>query len=75
LQPPVGHFGLIVLRFAVVSAVAVGLAYLSREYYEEWFLRRKDRIAPQPVETPVKVAVTVPPATGIATEASEPSST
>jgi hypothetical protein len=51
------------------------LAYLSREYYEEWFLRRKDRIAPQLVETPVKVVVTVPSAAAIATEASEPSST
>jgi len=68
LQPSVGHFGLIVLRFAVVSATAIGLAYLSREYYEEWFLRRKERIAPQPVETPVKVAA-------ITTEVSEPSST
>ena len=75
VQPSVGHFGLIVLRFAVVSATAIGLAYLSREYYEEWFLRRKERIAPQPVETPVKVAVTVPSAAAIATEASEPSST
>jgi len=75
LQPSGGHFGLIVLRFAVVSATAIGLAYLSREYYEEWFLRRKERIAPQPVETPVKVAVTVPSAAAIATEASEPSST
>jgi peptidoglycan/LPS O-acetylase OafA/YrhL len=75
LQPSVGHFGLIVLRFAVVSATAIGLAYLSREYYEEWFLRRKERIAPQLVETPVKVVVTVPSAAAIATEASEPSST
>src|SRR6267378_2542732 len=68
LQPSVGHFGLIVLRFAVVSATAIGLSYISREYYEEWFLRRKERIAPQPVETPVKVAA-------ITTEVSEPSST
>ena len=75
LQPSVGHFGLIVLRFAVVSATAIGLAYLSREYYEEWFLRRKDRIAPQPAETAVKVVLTAPSATAIATEASEPSST
>jgi peptidoglycan/LPS O-acetylase OafA/YrhL len=75
LQPSVGHFGLIVLRFAVVSAVAVGLSYLSREYYEEWFLRRKERIAPQPAGTPVKVVLTAPSAAAIATEASEPSST
>ena len=75
LQPSVGHFGLIVLRFAVVSAVAVGLAYLSRQYYEEWFLRRKERIAPQPAETAVKVVLTAPSAAAIPTEASEPSST
>jgi len=75
LQPSVGHFGLIVLRFAVVSATAVGLSYLSRGYYEEWFLRRKDPISPPPVESAVKVVVTVPPAAAIATEASEPSST
>jgi peptidoglycan/LPS O-acetylase OafA/YrhL len=75
LQPSVGHFGLIVLRFAVVSAVAVGLAYISREYYEEWFLRRKERIPPQPVETAVKVVLTAPSAAAIVTEASEPSST
>ena len=75
LQPSVGHFGLIVLRFAVVSATAIGLSYLSREYYEEWFLRRKDRISPQPVETAVKVVVAVPSSSAIASEASEPSST
>ena len=75
LQPSVGHFGLIVLRFAVVSATAIGLAYISREYYEEWFLRRKERIPAQPAETPAKIVVTVPSAAAIATEASEPSST
>src|SRR6266852_333793 len=75
LQPSVGHFGLIVLRFGVVSATAIGLSYLSREYYEEWFLRRKERIAPQPAETPVKVVVTVPSPAAITSEASEPSST
>jgi peptidoglycan/LPS O-acetylase OafA/YrhL len=35
LQPSVGHFGLIVLRFAVVSAAAIGLSFISRKYYEE----------------------------------------
>ncbi len=69
LRPSVGHFDLIVLRFAVGSAVAVGLAYISRKHYEEWFLQLKERIAPQPAEA-VKV-VTVPPAAVIAREASE----
>jgi len=71
LQPSVGHFGLIVLRFAVVSAAAVGLSFISRKYYEEWFLQLKERIAAQPAETAVKVAVTVPPASVTAREASE----
>jgi len=64
LQPSVGHFDLIVLRFAVVSAAAIGVSYLSRKYYEEWFLQLKERVAPQPAETtvapPVKALVTVP---------------
>lgn len=75
LQPSVGHFGLIMLRFAAVSATAIGLSYLSREYYEAWFLRRKERASPQPAEMPVKVVVTVPSAAVITTKASEPSST
>jgi len=69
LQPSAGHFGLIVLRFAVVSATAVGLAYISRKYYEEWFLKLKDRVAPEPPRAPVKVVVTVPSATVSAGEA------
>jgi peptidoglycan/LPS O-acetylase OafA/YrhL len=72
LQPSAGPFSLIVLRFAIVSAAAVGLSYLSRKYYEEWFLRLKDRVAPKPAETPVKVIVTAPPASLAAREASEP---
>src|SRR6202163_2391493 len=55
LQPSAGRFGLIVLRFAVVSATAVGLAYISRKYYEEWFLKLKDRIALEPPKAAVKV--------------------
>ena len=70
LQPSVGHFDLIVLRFAVVSAAAIGLSYLSRKYYEEWFLQMKERKASQPAETDVKVAVTAP-ASAAAAEPSE----
>jgi peptidoglycan/LPS O-acetylase OafA/YrhL len=70
LQPSAGYFGLIVLRFAVVSAAAVGVAFISRKYYEEWFLQLKDRVAPQPAKTPVKLVVTAPSATS-AGEASE----
>src|SRR5271157_1644008 len=71
LQPSAGHFGLIVLRFAVGGAAAVGLAYISRKYFEEWFLRLKERIATQPAETAVKVLVTAPSASVTAAEASE----
>ena len=71
LQPSAEHFNLIVLRFAVVSAAAVGLSYVSRRYYEEWFLRLKDRVAPQPADT-VKLVVASPAPAVAATEASEP---
>jgi peptidoglycan/LPS O-acetylase OafA/YrhL len=70
LQPSVGHFGLIVLRFAVVGGAAVVLSYISRKYYEEWFLQLKERMAPQPKETAAKV-VTAPSASVSAREASE----
>jgi peptidoglycan/LPS O-acetylase OafA/YrhL len=72
LQPSLGHFSLIVLRFAVVSVVAIGLSYLSRKYYEEWFLQLKDRVAPQPAEAVVNVVVLPPSSTSVAAaEASE----
>lgn len=45
LQPTSGHFGLIVLRFVVAGGTAVAVAYLSRQYFEERFLRLKDRLA------------------------------
>jgi len=34
---------LLFLRFFVASGIAVGLAFLSRRYFEDWFLRLKDR--------------------------------
>jgi peptidoglycan/LPS O-acetylase OafA/YrhL len=43
LLPSDGHFALIVLRFFVAGGLAVGLAYLSRRYFEEAFLKLKDR--------------------------------
>jgi len=45
LQPTSGHFSLIVLRFVLVGGAAVGVSYLSRKYFEERFLRLKDRFA------------------------------
>jgi peptidoglycan/LPS O-acetylase OafA/YrhL len=44
LIPTREHFGLVVLRFVVAGGAAVGLAYLSRKYFEERFLRMKDKI-------------------------------
>jgi peptidoglycan/LPS O-acetylase OafA/YrhL len=35
----------VVLKFALAGGCAVGTAYLSRKYFEEPFLRIKDRIA------------------------------
>ncbi|MBZ5651472.1 MAG: acyltransferase [Acidobacteriia bacterium] len=43
LLPADGHFELVVIRFLVAGGAAVGLAYLSRRYFEEAFLRMKDR--------------------------------
>lgn len=38
-----GSFGLMCLRFGIASAIAIGLAALSRKYFEEPFLRLKER--------------------------------
>lgn len=45
LIPSNGHFELVLLRFAVAGGIAIGMAYLSRRYFEERFLRLKDRLA------------------------------
>jgi len=39
-----GHFGIMVVRFVICATIAIGLAMLSRRYFEEPFLRLKDRI-------------------------------
>jgi peptidoglycan/LPS O-acetylase OafA/YrhL len=78
LQPSAEHFDLIVLRFAVGSAAAVGLAFISRKYYEEWFLQLKERIplkptAPQPVvDQPVVDQATNAPVELLVTSPSKP---
>jgi peptidoglycan/LPS O-acetylase OafA/YrhL len=38
------RFGLTVVRFLLSMGVAVGVAFLSRRYFEEWFLKWKDRL-------------------------------
>lgn len=46
LLPSDGHFLLAVFRFLIAGGLAVGFAYLSRRYFEEAFLRLKDRFTP-----------------------------
>jgi peptidoglycan/LPS O-acetylase OafA/YrhL len=41
--PSDGHFEWVVVRFLIAGGAAIGLAYLSRRYFEEAFLRLKDR--------------------------------
>ena len=72
LQPSVMHFDLIVLRFIVGGAIAIGISHLSRKYYEEWFLRLKDRLAPPPPDSTSNFVVAASPAS-VAVEASEAS--
>ncbi|MGA8490710.1 MAG: acyltransferase family protein, partial [Terriglobales bacterium] len=45
LIPSNGHFELVLLKFAVAGTSAVAVAYVSRKYFEERFLRIKDRLA------------------------------
>ena len=45
LQPSDGKFYLVLFRFAVGGGIATGLAFLSRRFFEEKFLRMKDRFA------------------------------
>lgn len=47
LLPSSGHFELVVLKFILAGGSAVAIAYLSRRYYEERFLRMKDSLVPQ----------------------------
>lgn len=42
--PSSGHALLILLRFAVAAGAAVAISYLSRRFFEEPFLRLKDRL-------------------------------
>jgi peptidoglycan/LPS O-acetylase OafA/YrhL len=47
LIPTSGHFELVLLRFAVAGGAAVFVAYLSRRFFEERFLRLKDTVVPR----------------------------
>ncbi len=45
--PTNGHFGLVLLRFALAGGGAIGVAYLSRRFFEDRFLRLKDTLEPR----------------------------
>jgi peptidoglycan/LPS O-acetylase OafA/YrhL len=47
LLPTDGRFGLVLFRFLVAGGSAIIFAYLSRSYYEEMFLRLKQRLDPK----------------------------
>jgi len=49
LTPAEGHFGIVTLRFVVCFSISTGIAFLSRQYFEEWFLKMR----PQSVEVGV----------------------
>jgi peptidoglycan/LPS O-acetylase OafA/YrhL len=46
LIPSSDHFELVLLRFALAGGLAITAAYLSRKYFEEKFLKLKDRFVP-----------------------------
>jgi peptidoglycan/LPS O-acetylase OafA/YrhL len=46
LLPTDGHFSIVLVRFAVAGGAAILIAYLSRRFFEEPFLRLKDRWRP-----------------------------
>jgi peptidoglycan/LPS O-acetylase OafA/YrhL len=50
-----GHFGIMLVRFAVSAPIAVGVAALSRRYFEEPFLRLKDRLRSVPASSPPEI--------------------
>ena len=45
--PTNDHFGLVLLRFAIAGGGAIAVAYLSRRFFEERFLRLKDALVPR----------------------------
>lgn len=57
LTPSSGHFELVLLRFALGGGGAIAIAYLSRRYFEERFLRLKDFFVPKALESEGKTDV------------------
>ena len=57
LIPSNGHFKLVLLRFVLAGGGALAIAYLSRRFFEERFLRMKDSLLPHPAK-PIMVPST-----------------
>jgi len=62
-----GDFPTMVLRFCIGAGTTIGIAYVSRKYFEDWFLKRKDEFehdnslsVVSPFETREKMAVVSP---------------
>ena len=49
IAPSNSGYWTVALRFILCGATAVGIAFLSRRYYEEYFLRLKDRFTRSPL--------------------------
>jgi peptidoglycan/LPS O-acetylase OafA/YrhL len=62
LLPTNYHFELVLLRFAVAGGAAVAIAYLSRRFFEEKFLRLKDSLVPQPSAVAAEPVIASTPA-------------
>ena len=56
LVPSSGHFELVLLRFALGGGAAIAVAYLSRKYFEERFLRLKDSLVPKTPELQERIS-------------------
>ncbi len=57
-----GLFGVMVLQFGIAVSCTLVLTYLSRRYFEEWFLRLKDRQKSLPTESGPPSVVQLEPA-------------
>jgi peptidoglycan/LPS O-acetylase OafA/YrhL len=65
-----GHFGALLGRFAICMGISMLLAWLSRRFYEEPFLKLKSRLAPrkQPAVPPLADAPQEAQASGVVSE-------
>jgi len=55
LLDPYRNLWALPIGFIASTAIATGVAFLSRRYFEDFFLRKKETVAPQETSTPVAV--------------------